>query len=167
MSAHSPALARLGFDAVGNWIPPAISETESLHPIVFAEPKRALPPRNFPIGAGDLACVQDRHVSLARILYEPGLRGYEAGLAVFVYCAFSGAHLFTAKTFRYGVSGGRLRRLPDLIEASASFSGPGAEGFAQELLSLVKSEKPIRKFRALAASLSLEAWTTQAKRKPD
>lgn len=159
----SPALA--SFDGFGNWIPGIPSE-ENRPPLVFAEETKPRPPRDFPIEAGDLACIQGRHISLASVLYAPGAAGFEVGVAFYVYCAFSGAHLFTVKIFRYGVSGGRLRRLPDLAEPSEGFSGPGVESFVEAFLSEIGSERPIRKFRVICASLALEAltaWTTATK----
>lgn len=159
----SPALA--SFDDFGNWIPGLPSE-ERRPPLVFAETPKPLPPRDFPIEAGDLACIQGRHISLASVLYAPGSAGFEAGVAFYVYCAFSGAHLFTAKIFRYGVSGGRLRRLPDLVEPSEGFSGPGVKSFVEAFLTEIGDERPLRKFRVICASLALEAltaWTTATK----
>ena len=158
----SPALA--SFDDFGNWIP-ALPPEENRPPLVFADAKPR-PPRDLPIEAGDLACIQGRHISLASVLYAPGSAGFEVGVAFYVYCAFSGAHLFTVKIFRYGVSGGRLRRLPDLAEPSDGFSGPGVEGFVEAFLTEIGSERPIRKFRVICASLALEAltaWTTATK----
>lgn len=161
----SPALA--SFDDFGNWIP-ALPPEENRPPLVFADAKPR-PPRDFPIEAGDLACIQGRQISLSSVLYAPGAAGFEVGVAFYVYCAFSGAHLFSVKIFRYGVSGGRLRRLPDLVEPSEGFSGPGVEGFVEAFLTEIGDERPIRKFRVICASLALEAltaWTTATKPQP-